>query len=513
MIQYQHRLAAAESPANGLFAIKFSVIEGGWTYSESGSGTLTVDTPILEKGSANEDITITYTADTDLQGLVLSITIESGLILTSLTDERGDGQVTGDGVIGGSNNELSISGNTITWTRREKKIANGDPFETTINNVAISESTKPYAITATVNGQPITDADDTAEIVVVGIGEDVDFEIVNLDNGNRIGSPIYPARSMQQIGFKFSLTNTSIEADGQVSFELPRDWSEPTIVDDKGMVKKGKTAIGIVEEGALKPKTTADDPATPDDSKLVDHLVLSTSDRTVTVDVKHKLAQGGSITIQYGDIYDDEDGDEQKREVMIQADATGDEDEEITAEFKAAGDHDTYDLEPVEVEVTNIADGAGSAMMNETEVNAGSTTNEIVVTFTAKGTMDGGAVSLELPDDDWGAMQDDELKLNYIEVSGPRNALDEDDPFEIMDDGLKVIANLDEFEEGDRLTFTYGGGTGDRANRGAVAQTALGEVPFIIESDGDGNGDFDPVTGDEPPASKSRRVDWPSLQR
>ena len=118
----------------------------------------------------------------------------------------------------------------------------------------------------------------------------------------------------------------------------------------------------------------------------------------------------------------------------------------------------------------------------------------------------GGAVSLELPNDDWGAMQDDELELNYIEVSGPRDALDDETPFEIMDDGLRVEAYLNEFEEGDKLTFTYGGGTGDRANRGAVAQTSLGEVPFIIESDGDGNGDFELVTGDKPPVSKSRRA-------
>ena len=31
----------------------------------------------------------------------------------------------------------------------------------------------------------------------------------------------------------------------------------------------------------------------------------------------------------------------------------------------------------------------------------------IIVTFTAKGAMDGGAVSLELPNPDWGEMQDD----------------------------------------------------------------------------------------------------------
>ena len=210
--------------------------------------------------------------------------------------------------------------------------------------------------------------------------------------------------------------------------------------------------------------------------------------------------------IQYGAEYEDDDGDTHVREAMIQADATGDDPAEITAEFKAADGHDTDDLESIEVEVTNIADGAGSAMINETEINAGSTDNRIIVTFTAKGAMDGGAVSLELPNDDWGAMQDDPLELNYIEVSGPRNALDDDEPFEIMDDGLKVVAYLDEFEEGDKLTFTYGGGTGDAENRGATAQTALGEVFFTIETDTDGDDNFAAVTGDQPPVSKSRRV-------
>ena len=47
----------------------------GWTYSEAGSGMMAASPKVLEKGSANEDITLTYTADTDLQGLKLEITI------------------------------------------------------------------------------------------------------------------------------------------------------------------------------------------------------------------------------------------------------------------------------------------------------------------------------------------------------------------------------------------------------------------------------------------------------
>ena len=178
---------------------------------------------------------------------------------------------------------------------------------------------------------------------------------------------------MQQIGFRFTLTNTSIEAGGEVSFTLPRDWSEPTVVDKDGEVAKGKTAIGIGSSSPLKPKTVGDDPSTEAVETDSEHLVLSTSGQTITVDVKQKLDQGEDITIQYGAEYEDEDGDTHVREAMIQADATGDDPAEITAEFKAADGHDTYDLESIEVEVTNIADGAGSAMINETEINAGST--------------------------------------------------------------------------------------------------------------------------------------------
>ena len=88
------------------------------------------------------------------------------------------------------------------------------------------------------------------------------------------------------------------------------------------------------------------------------------------------------------------------------------------------------------------------------------TDNLITVVFTGEGTMDGGAVRFTIPDD-WGEMQDeDPLELNYIEVevSGTGAALDGDP--EIVDDGLSVEANLKTFGEGDKVTFTYGGGTG-----------------------------------------------------
>ena len=357
-------------------SIKLVVLMDGWTYSEAGSGKMAADPKVLEKGSANEDITLTYTADTDLQGLRLNIGIPSGLIETVLTEDRDDGQVTGDG---DEKTELAADSNEIRWNRAGKKIDDEATFDTTINNVAITDSTDVYTFTTMVNGDAIGTPggegdENLAKVTVVGTGEDVDFEIINLDNDNSIRSPEFPARSMQQIGFRFTLTNTSIEAGGKVSLTLPKDWSKPEKVDDDGEVAKGKTAVGI--EG-LNNKTTRIDPATPDATDKTDFLVLDTSGQTITVDVKQTLDEGEDITIQYGAEYEVEKDEEIElhiREAMIQADAaTGDDKAEITAVFKAAEGMNTYDLDTIEVEVTNIEDGAGSAMINETEINAGST--------------------------------------------------------------------------------------------------------------------------------------------
>ena len=48
-----------------------------------------------------------------------------------------------------------------------------------------------------------------ASIIVVGTGEDVDFEIVDL-GGSSDPSPSYPAGSRQMIGFKFTARNTKV---------------------------------------------------------------------------------------------------------------------------------------------------------------------------------------------------------------------------------------------------------------------------------------------------------------
>ena len=109
-------------------------------------------------------------------------------------------------------------------------------------------------------------------------------------------------------------------------------------------------------------------------------------------------------------------------------------------------------------DVTNVVDGSGTATLSSSPatVRAGSKRNTITVTFTGTGTMDGGAVRFTIPED-WGAMQDDPLELNHIDVdvSGTGAALTDS---EILDDGLQVVANLKTFGKGNKVTFTYGGG-------------------------------------------------------
>ena len=146
----------------------------------------------------------------------------------------------------------------------------------------------------------------------------------------------------------------------------------------------------------------------------------------------------------------------------------------------------------MEVEITNAADGYGNATISPSSVKAGSDDQEITVDFTADGTMDGGAVRLEIPSE-WGSLQDDDAtEANYVEIDvrgrgtatanvGPRAA----------------IAYLEGVVKGSVVRFSYGGGT-VRSNNGAEVQPTIAvDEPdaFMIETDGDGDGIFLPVRG------------------
>ena len=81
-----------EAEADGLAAVKFRVITDGSAFSTAGSGMLTVSPSVVEKGTENQDLTLTYTSAVDLETYDLEIMIPEGLILTDLSNfRRGSG--------------------------------------------------------------------------------------------------------------------------------------------------------------------------------------------------------------------------------------------------------------------------------------------------------------------------------------------------------------------------------------------------------------------------------------
>ena len=242
------------------------------------------------------------------------------------------------------------------------------------------------------------------------------------------------------------------------------------------------------------------------DMKAGDIMKLEAGVRRVTLMIGKSggLAEGGDpVRIQYGT------ADLTKKPVAIstRAEGTPESDEDglsIRGYFKVSGERGfrQRDAGTIWVDITNVEDGTGTASITPSPalVRAGSKKNLITVTYTGTGTMDGGAVRFTIPDD-WGAMQDDPLERNYIEVDAAGSgATLEGDP-EIVDDGLAVEVNLKTFGKGHKVTFTYGGGTGSRDNRGAEAQVELGEATFMIESFGGGsdNEGFVDITVDDEP--------------
>ena len=103
----------------------------------------------------------------------------------------------------------------------------------------------------------------------------------------------------------------------------------------------------------------------------------------------------------------------------MQGNATEDDKpEKITGYFWTSGSRGRgYNAGAVEVEITNAADGYGTATIEPMTLQAqGVTDEEITVDFTAVGSMDGGAVRLVIPEN-WGDLQDDDAtEANYVEV-------------------------------------------------------------------------------------------------
>ena len=177
--------------------------------------------------------------------------------------------------------------------------------------------------------------------------------------------------------------NTSIKG-GTVSFRMPSaaGWTTPAKPNADADNPGRLTAHQYANAGVY-----ADAGTSPTDLK--DKI---TAGRTVTIAVD-ALPQNGFIDVVYTDGL-----------VQYTADTV-----DIIGEFKTRSGASARRAGRVEVEVTNVADGSGTATISPSGSNAtaraGSTDNTITIVYTADGTMSGGQVAFEIPEG-WGDMQD-----------------------------------------------------------------------------------------------------------
>ena len=454
-------------------------VDGGYIRPKAGSGSLEVKDKIVEKGAEKKTLTLTYKAATNLiTEQYVGILLPSGVTKLVSTSPTADGLSDTSKILWG--NTASTAANKTFVAEIEMTIPdNTDPlyFPVRVSDAVIDFTDFPdNGIAGTVidvDHDLDTAGVQHASVTVVGKGEDVDFEIVHLDSDNLIPHPNYPAASKQIIGFSFTARNTTIEEDGEVSIELPRLWTGASVRD-----RTGRATVSVVDspDGAL----SEDEP-------------LSVSGRTITLEIM-KLNRGESVTIQYGSNPDDEDKDYR----VVMPDEAGD--VTLTGRFKAHpsfGPSDGYTVDTIEVEIGNVADGEGSAIIRTTSVEAGSTDNKITVEFTAPGSMGGGAVSLQIPSG-WGEMQhESQTQPNYITVTSRVEGVEGNyDDLDDADGDSIVIAELpDDFEKGDKVIFTYGGDPGTNEANAVAQDSVTAAVPFTIQSDGDGDDSFANVMG------------------
>ena len=136
---------------------------------------------------------------------------------------------------------------------------------------------------------------------------------------------------------------------------------------------------------------------------LVRKLILRTSNRDIiiTVGEEGELNQDSDpIIIRYGD-----STDAKKYPVKISSSAVGTSSKEddglsIRGYYKATDERGFRESSAgtIWADVINVVDGSGTATLETSgAVRAGSSKNKVTVTFTGKGTMDGGAVRLTIP--------------------------------------------------------------------------------------------------------------------
>ncbi len=438
-------------------------IEGGVIINDAGSGKVDLSPVSVEAGSQRRDITVTYTAYTDLTNTTIEIT-PAGLVIDASADQilQDDDSAAYGYVTGSESDSLTVATSedtgTLTWT--SISIKKGKTVTARIRRVNIVADAGEYPWAVTVGGQTDAIQDDPTttdvnEIPILSVVKtSADAITFAID-----GADTFSAGSEATINFKFTAESTPIRG-GLVRLTIPSTLgSAPT--------KSKKTAGRVAVSGNAK---------TSGGVAAIGNDQITVSGRTVSVAIG-QLNVGDSVIITYGSTADDG-----KAAVLHHVAA----DVEVTGSFRTASGGSTRTAGTVTVTLGNIIDGKGVAVLSPASIEAGSSNRALEVTFTAAGTMDGGAVSLELPSG-WGSMQNDPQKRNYITTRGSGVS-----SLEIGSN--LVIATIDKLAKGGSFRFVYGGGTG--ADVGAEVQDVVGTADFKIKSDGDGDGVFALITSE-----------------
>ncbi|MYE89433.1 T9SS type A sorting domain-containing protein [Candidatus Poribacteria bacterium] len=446
--------------------------EGGTISAKDGSGMLALSPIAIEVGSQRRDITLTYTAYTDLMDKDIKV-MPDGIVLEAATGDvpaklLQTGSSTGYGYVSGSMNPDVVDGGmAIMWTNIDLK--KGKTLKATIKRVDIkpeageyewavyvyptglSAVTTPTLAAARTAGMLREDGNvDGDEMPILSVtktaGASVNFEVIEGHENLRAGA------DNATIKFRFTAEDTVIR-DGRVSLTIPSALgSAPTItkkVAGRVMVEKSEGTI-LQKDQDKKP---------------------GISGRTINVGIK-RMDVGESVTVVYGSPADD-------GKPAVLSDISGD--VKVTGTFRTSANASTRTAGTVTVTIGNIMDGTGMAVLSPSSVEAGSSHRVVEVTFTAAGTMDGGNVTLEIPPG-WGDVQSkDPTQRNYVSVRGDGVTGEPN-----TDGGRRIIAALDKLAKGGSFRFIIGSGTGGDSN-GVEVRDTVGFSDFTILSDGDGD--------------------------
>ena len=459
-------------------------VTGGVVSAVAGSGRMDISPTFFTAGVRYRNITLTYTAYTDLgttDDPIDLVIAPKGILLDS--DDQLQEDISSDyGYVSGTPGKAKLdfespsdaSNARIIWSNITLK--KNQTLRTIIRRVHISDVTDNYEWDVWVDttaDDAYDDADKLMDDPTTTIDERPVLSVVKtsasavqFDFGSIIDGDLDPsddklnlrAGDKATIEFRFVADDTPIR-NGRVSLTIPSALgSAPTTAKDK----PGR--VTAVSDGELE----ANQP--------------TVSGRTINVAIKQLDIQE-SVTIKYGG---GEDEKESEKAVLhyVANDAIT-----VRGTFRVSSSANTQQTRSVTIKLNNVVDGTGSATLSPTSVEAGSNNRVIQVTFTAAGTMNGGKVSLEIPSGEWGLMQDDPTKRNYVTVRGSSGVSLE------SVNGTSTVATIRTLAKGGSFHFIYGGGT-TGSNNGVEVQNDTGTAAFTISSDGDGDGVFALITSD-----------------